>query len=332
MHSTELLDPRFADSHLCRLVNLWPGVPVFFFISGLLISKSYESAQNVRQYAVNRILRIYPALLICVLINLVMVGFTGYFSRQSVSWTALMVLAAAKTTVVQFYNPDYMRGFGDGVLNGSLWTITVELQFYAFVPIFYECVKRTRLRFGIASAIVISASVVANILLYWLRSGYSDTLLWKLARVSCAPWVYMFVVGMMGQRYFSRIMPVLMRINIWALITTYFAVAYLARAGGVSLDNSVPPYMFAVLCVTVLRAAYSFEGFTRMLLRGYDLSYGLYLWHMPLVNQFLYQQVLGGASVILSLSISVLIAMLSWRLLEKPILGLKRYSIRASHA
>ena len=38
---------------------------------------------------------------------------------------------------VKTKHPDFLRGYGVGVLNGSLWTIPVELQFYALVPLIY---------------------------------------------------------------------------------------------------------------------------------------------------------------------------------------------------
>lgn len=44
-------------------------------------------------------------------------------------------------SVVQFYNPDLLRGYGVGVLNGSVWTIPVELQYYAVLPLLYLAVK-----------------------------------------------------------------------------------------------------------------------------------------------------------------------------------------------
>lgn len=44
-------------------IDLFPGVPIFFFISGFLISKSFEENSVLKEYALNRILRIYPGLL-----------------------------------------------------------------------------------------------------------------------------------------------------------------------------------------------------------------------------------------------------------------------------
>ena len=45
-----------------RVSLLMPGVPIFFFISGFLISRSYESNSRLDEYFRNRGLRIYPAL------------------------------------------------------------------------------------------------------------------------------------------------------------------------------------------------------------------------------------------------------------------------------
>ena len=38
------------------------GVPIFFTVSGFLITSSYLRCKDIRQYAVNRALRIYPAI------------------------------------------------------------------------------------------------------------------------------------------------------------------------------------------------------------------------------------------------------------------------------
>ena len=95
--------------------------------------KSWLMSYNnsvLKEYAQNRILRIYPALILCTFISVVCVYLTGYLSSQGVKFGELILWVAGQISFVQFYNPDFMRAFGVSVLNGSLWSITVELQFY----------------------------------------------------------------------------------------------------------------------------------------------------------------------------------------------------------
>jgi len=143
LHSVGILkiDPNSAVNGLLQFIHLFPGVPIFFFISGFLISKSYESNHKIYEYSQNRILRLYPALIICVAFSMVLIFISGYMATVDASVFDWSFLFLAKTTIIQFYNPDFMRAYGDGVLNGSLWTITVELQFYFMVPIIYTLFK-----------------------------------------------------------------------------------------------------------------------------------------------------------------------------------------------
>ena len=45
-----------------KVLANFPGVPMFFVMSGFLISASYERNGELKNYFRNRILRIYPAL------------------------------------------------------------------------------------------------------------------------------------------------------------------------------------------------------------------------------------------------------------------------------
>ncbi len=58
------------------------------------------------------------------------------FVRSTTFWAWL----AGQVSFLQFFNPEQFRGFGIGVANGALWTITVELQFYVFIPLLYATV------------------------------------------------------------------------------------------------------------------------------------------------------------------------------------------------
>jgi peptidoglycan/LPS O-acetylase OafA/YrhL len=61
-HASEHLHIAYGAAG--RIVNdvllLFPGVPVFFVISGFLISMSYERSDDIAGYARNRVLRIFP--------------------------------------------------------------------------------------------------------------------------------------------------------------------------------------------------------------------------------------------------------------------------------
>ena len=61
VHALMHLKPTGSFVHIARAgLELFPGVPIFFVISGLLISKSYEQSDSIRDYYRNRCLRIFP--------------------------------------------------------------------------------------------------------------------------------------------------------------------------------------------------------------------------------------------------------------------------------
>jgi len=227
-HTTKYLEIDKTDSLFFDLLKLFPGVPIFFFISGFLISKSYESNSSLKEYAQNRILRIYPALLICTFVAIVSVYLTGYLSDKSFSIIRLMIWLVGQVSIVQFYNPDFMREFGTGVLNGSLWTISVELQFYIMVPILYWL-------FGLARPEKSNQKILLLILFfmsfhiahYSLIEDYDDNFLFKLWGVSFLPWIYMFLVGVFFQKNFAFFHRLLSG-KILYLIPLYILVSYLS--------------------------------------------------------------------------------------------------------
>ena len=117
---------QVPDNLLTRTLQLAPGVPIFFFVSGFLISRSYETNARLAEYALNRVLRIYPALVVCTALAMASVLASGYLSGRMPGAGALLLWLASQVTIVQFYPPEFMRAFGSGVLNGSLWTTSTE--------------------------------------------------------------------------------------------------------------------------------------------------------------------------------------------------------------
>ena len=76
----------------------------------------------------------------------------------------------------------------------------------------------------------------------------------------------------------------------------------------------------------VLSAAFTAPDLSQILLRGNDFSYGIYLYHMPVVNAYLAWSAAvapdwrGAVSAFL---VTIVLAILSWFLVEKPALAYK---------
>lgn len=314
---------------IITLLKVIPGVPIFFFISGFLISRSYERAASTRIYAGNRCLRIYPALVVCVAINLLMVWATGYFRVVNADFGGIALLFLAKTTFVQFYNPQFMRHFGDGVLNGSLWTVCVELQFYVLIPLLYQLFyRRGSKRFDVALLLLIVLSIGVNRALYGTESAFGHDDYWKLVRVSFLPWLYMFLTGVMVQRHFPRVASLLAKNLLLPVGVAYLAYAMLMRHLGFSFDNNMSPLIFAPLSALVLAAAYSGPSLAGRLLKGNDFSYGIYIYHVPVMDTMMYFRMTGSVlDSLVTWLLTACFAAASWNIVERPFLRKKRHSI-----
>jgi peptidoglycan/LPS O-acetylase OafA/YrhL len=332
-HSLPYFVSDIGNSKLMYILELFPGVPVFFFISGFLISKSFEKNSNVREFFVNRILRIYPALAVCFALSLVVVSASGYFATVRPSAVAFITWVLAQLSFVQFYNPEFMRHYGTGVLNGSIWTITIELQFYALVPVVYLFVRKLsgggRRNSNWALLAACGAFAIVNCLYVRDATHNAHQLWFKLLSVSFLPWFYMFLTGVLFQRYFhyvsrwfsGRFPPILVAYCVVAVLGYKFL--------RLNLGNTLSVPLFLALAVLAFAAAFSANTLSERLLRRNDISYGVYIFHMPVVNLLLTLGISGWAGFSVAFALTVICATLSWVFIEKPALSWKRQTTYA---
>jgi peptidoglycan/LPS O-acetylase OafA/YrhL len=279
-------------------IGVFPGVPIFFVISGFLVSESFERS-TLSQYAINRALRIFPGLWGCLGVSILIAYVWGDVTVDA-KWIA------AQMTVVQFYNPDYLRDFGIGVLNGSLWTIPVELQFYIALPLIYWL-----LRTGRTMLLAILIGAIINTLYAQMQPSF----LQKLIGETLPIYLYLFLLGVLIQQHPGFFRGWLAgRLPLW--LGAYVVVAIGSEIAGLqATGNLLNPVQALFLALLVVSAAYA----KAIPLRA-DVSYGIYLYHMPVVNALIES---GHRSVLEAIGITIVLACTSWFLIERPALSLK---------
>jgi peptidoglycan/LPS O-acetylase OafA/YrhL len=282
---------------------------------------SWERAPSFRQYAWNRILRIYPALWVCLAVSIalfLLCGVRPVHAAPFVTWIA------AQTTVVQFYNPDFLRGFGVGVLNGSLWTISVELEFYLLLPLLALAAKKQPWRWV---ALAMAAMVLMMVTRVFFLSR--ETLLQKLIGLTILPYLFYFLVGVNARHLYER-WPGIFRDKAihWAAAYGLWVVIETTLELPGQQGNQLNALSIVLLGMFTVSMAFTVPNLASRLLRENDISYGVYIYHMPLVNLLLWSGIVGGRGFAVLTVGTVALAWLSWRLVERPALGLKHYSLR----
>lgn len=310
---------------ILSILGYFPGVPIFFFISGYLIYQSYANIKenNPRIFFTNRFLRLYPALCFCFFITVLSLYLCGYIQTQNFTQKDFAVWVFTSLTFFQFYNPDFLRGYGVGAINGSLWTISVELQFYILTPLLFIGYKRYR-KTSVAIAIMLLSVNVANTFL-----NEKDSIVLKLLSVSFVPWFYMFMLGAfisINEYLRKKILAVNPSIYFVIYVATYFVATEYKLGTG----NGINFVSYLLLCLLVLRLAYANPTLSNRILKGNDISYGVYIYHMPIVNLWLFYKIQGTTtSLVAALASTVSIATISWFLIEKPSLKLKKMALRS---
>jgi peptidoglycan/LPS O-acetylase OafA/YrhL len=332
IHACEHLKITYPESVMILISPLlfFPGVPIFFTISGFLIIWSFErNKDQLKKFYRNRLLRIYPALWGCLLLTiLVLLGFSIITPLQLCS-KEMMTWLICQLTIFQFYTPDLLRSFGVGNPNGSLWTISLEIQFYLIVPILYWLIFKPAQKkiayycIALLCILSVSAYVYAN-------SLPDESMQSKLTGVFLLPYLYNFIFGIIiykEWKFFKRILSDkalywLAFYLLYSLICSSYLKLYIPsywpNAWGF-LANSI-------LALTIISMAYTATSFSTALLRGNDFSYGIYIYHMLVVNVFVQLSYTGS---ILSLGcvfiLTFLLAVGSWFLIEHPILKWKSH-------
>lgn len=313
-HTMEHLEIK--TTAILKYFSSYRGVIIFFTISGYLIYMSLErNNNNLKQYICNRLGRIYPALWFSTFISFFLLVFSGYLKINKILNIRLILYWFGQLTIFQFWTPEILRDYAVGTPNGSLWTITVEIQFYILLMLIF-LLRRKNFVFHILSIL----SILLNIFVYTKYS--KDFMFVKLFSVSIVPYFYNFMIGVYLAKYRQFLLKLVEgKFLLWLLIYHIYVYGL----------NIYPQYYINIsilisnflLGMLVLSFAFSFRKISKILIGDIDISYGLYLYHMLFLNYFIYKFGIEGTKerILYYIFLTFLMAFLSDKFLEKPTLN-----------
>jgi peptidoglycan/LPS O-acetylase OafA/YrhL len=144
------------------------GVDIFFVLSGFLLSMPWHRAAvegkpkpNLARYATRRFLRIVPPYWFMLLVMLLLMANT------TIPWDAVGTPEGVRAIVTHVFFAQYLfpsTSGGFAAVNGSVWTLTIEMLFYITLPVLIYAFVKRRWRIGLPVSILFS--------LFWVYLSY----------------------------------------------------------------------------------------------------------------------------------------------------------------
>lgn len=260
-----------GNEAVLHAIYFFRGVPIFFVISGFLMWFSINRSKSYGQYLKKRFWRIYPELWGAVVIEIIVlvILYHGWNVKD------LVLFSFGQGTLVQFWTPDSLGGYGVGTPNGALWTIGVMIQYYIIVWFFYKLMKNRRLSTWVIGFIVSLVISIAGI--FVAHNLIRSEIMEKLYDQTFIKYFWLFYIGMFIAEFKDRILPVL--IKYWYI---FLIIAFVFFWTGYDIFAGYYLFWSLFLTIGLIGFAYRFP----MLSVNPDISYGLFLYHMIVVNIF----------------------------------------------
>ena len=327
--------------------NGYLGVDLFFLITGFLLTLPWwrSALQGVappsaREFYRRRVLRIVPAYYVqlVVMFGLVLPLLMGWdYFRRDVNFVSFNI--AAHLTFLHYTTPASSASM---TVNGALWTLTLEAEYYLLLPLLAPLFVRAPVRSALAllaataawrwAALHDLASLVA--LETWISLGRaSEQVVRHLLTTQLPGYLAHFAAGiLLGRAWLEwHEKPASRNETVgWLAVTAAsLAVLYWGYAGGnAQLGEWVWLATLITLALPVLALVSRGLPIAQPLLANPPLkfigriSYSMYLYHLPLLllfNRFLPSE--NWSSLPLYFSALTLVAWASYRLVERPFIS-----------
>jgi len=313
-----------------RPINFgWLGVPLFFVLSGYLLGGKllHESLDSrvLSRYWSRRFLRIYPAIWLQLPVLLLVAWWLPELIRAP-DWGALL-----RNATLWIHLPPWMTR----PLNGVWWTLPVELMFYIVLPGIILVSRRIGMTATVMLAFAITIAWRIAVVSHYGEAGYAGReFITSALPGSLASFVLGLALNLLPMRLSQRQTLFLMIFVVLSyLLLTEWLVDNLATYWkGDWIFVVWDPIMYTVIATLVFvvlhgdRIAQALSA--RWLVWLGEISFGLYLWHFPVVQVL--DHLIGarlesptGSALALGLCLGATIplAAISYHLVERPVMG-----------
>ena len=285
----------------------WLAVVIFFIISGFLISKSFDQKHSGVHWGMARVMRIFPGLLVVLLITLLLLGPVLTIDPARQYWSAPRTWAyVPRNLSLVFMQYDLPGVFGRNpypqAINGSLWTLGYEVACY--VGVFVAGTigilhRRYRLVFLILAVLLALPSIG-----YARPHAHPPSHLGQLGELA-----FPFALGTLAYVWRDRI-----KLD-WKIAAASWVAAILLAY----TPLCIVAFVIACAC-SVMILAYRVKGPILHYNRLGDYSYGTYIYAFP-VQQIAVLLAPGDGWLVnlaISFPLTLACAILSWHFVEQP--------------
>ena len=300
-------------------------VHAFFIVSGFLIFMSYERSSSLKRYFSKRIRRIAPGYIAVILLSFLFLSLLSTLPlKEYFSTSDSIRYLLANLTTLNFLHPTLPGVFEDHhytAVNGALWTIKIEVAFYFIVPLIVYFIHRFKPVKVLLLIFVFSALYFFAMSQLYRQEHHSVFL---VLQRQLPGQMMLFSMGALLYYYFDwfkRYSTLLLAAAIFIYLVQNFTESELLY----------PLYTIS-LSIMVIYLALVFPYIGHISRYG-DLSYGIYIWHFPMIQTFISLHLFDKHPMIAFLGLTILIlflAWLSWHIIEKPFLGKRSHYVLES--
>lgn len=288
------------------------GLSIFFCISGYLIAKSAVRSPTVKNYLWKRLLRIQPLLILTCFLTIFLIG--PFFTEFSFKHYFLDVHTYSYFRNVlpifglQFTLPGvFIHNVGDRGVNGSLWTLIAEERLYILMTVTF-LYRKDKARYLVFLIVLLNIVFVINRYFF-----YGE----MISYLSGTAFFYSLLFLNSAALY-------LIKFDFSKKLVLTIVLSALCLCLGVAFNELNILYIFSI--PVLVNSVAKIKGATNYFGKYGDFTYGTYVFSFPVQQAFISKGMTDPYLLFLITLIVVCpLAVLSWNLVEKKFLKLKRF-------